>query len=83
MTNQKSPVFLTENQIVLLQSIVLEKQLELATKQSDEIYSGEFRELSEHLSHATDLLLALSDAKEEKPTQHGLLPDQETENPVP
>lgn len=53
---------LTAKQITILQDLILEKQYQLAAKQSENQQAIEYTDLSEQMSHTTDLLIALTDA---------------------
>ena len=62
MTDNQIPIMLTSQQITTLQDMILEKQLEIATAQSERQSTASSSALREHMSHITDLLMALNTA---------------------
>lgn len=62
MHENQTPVLLTQQQIALLQDYLLEKQYMLAAKQPDSKDIAAYRRWNEHMSHTTDVLLALDKA---------------------
>jgi hypothetical protein len=62
MSEESRPVMLTARQIRFLQDLILEKQYQLAAQQSENQQSTDYSQLSEQMSHTTDLLMQLTDA---------------------
>lgn len=62
MHDYQTPVLLTQQQIALLQDYLLEKQYMLAAKQPESKDTAAYRRWNEHMSHTTDVLLALNTA---------------------
>lgn len=60
MKDNQRPIMLTSQQITTLQDMILEKQLEIATAQSERQSTASSAALREHMSHITDLLMALN-----------------------
>lgn len=60
MRDQQVPLMLTRQQIDTLQDMILEKQLEIATAQSEGLNTEQAGDLREQMSHITDLLMALN-----------------------
>lgn len=66
MSNESRPVMLTTQQIAILQELILEKQYQLAAKQSENQHTLDYSHLSEQMSHTTDLLMTLTNALPEE-----------------
>lgn len=62
MKDNQIPIMLTSQQITTLQDMILEKQLEIATAQSERQSTASSSALREQMSHITDLLMALNTA---------------------
>ncbi len=60
MRDAQVPLTLTSQQIATLQDMILEKQLEIATAQSEGQTTEDAAALREQMSHITDLLMALN-----------------------
>jgi len=60
MRDQQIPLMLSRQQIDTLQDMILEKQLEIATAQSESQNAEHAGDLREQMSHITDLLMALN-----------------------
>lgn len=59
MRDQQIPLMLTRQQIDTLQDMILEKQLDIATAQTDGQTGEQVGDVREQMSHITDLLMAL------------------------
>lgn len=69
MKDEQIPIMLTSQQITTIQDIILEKQYELATEQSDCEDSACSSRLRVKMSQITDLLMALNMALPESREQ--------------